>query len=45
MVRFADDIAIIAQGETNLRILDTLDHIFKRNYKMEINRINIEVMV
>ena len=46
IVRFADDIVIIAQGEINLkRTLGSLDGILKRNYKMEINRIKTEVMV
>ena len=40
MLRFADDIAVIAQEETNLKItLDyRLDYILKINYKMKINR-------
>ena len=38
-LRFADDIAIIAQGEINLkRALESLDDILKSNYKMKINR-------
>jgi len=39
MLSFADDIAIIAQGEINLkRVLESLDDILKNNYKMKINR-------
>jgi len=39
VLRFADDIAIIAQEETNLkRALESLDDILKNNYKMKINR-------
>ena len=39
MLRFADDIAIIAQNEINLkRALENLDDILKSNYKMKINR-------
>jgi hypothetical protein len=39
MVRFADDIAIIAQDEINLeRALECLDDILKSNYKTKINR-------
>ena len=46
MVRFADDIEIIARDEINLkRTLDSLDDIFKINYKMEINRIKTEIVV
>ena len=38
MVRFADDIVIIAQDEINLkRALESLDDILKSNYKMKIN--------
>ena len=38
MLRFADDIAIIAQDEINLkRALESLDYILKNNYKMKIN--------
>ena len=44
MLRFADDIAIIAQDKTNLKTeLDRLDDILKRNYKMEIDRIKTKV--
>jgi len=46
MLSFADDIAIIAQGEINLkRALESLDGILKNNYKMKINRKKTEVMV
>ena len=39
MLRFAEDIAIIAQEEINLkRTLESLDDILKSNYKMKINR-------
>jgi hypothetical protein len=39
MLRFADDIAIIAQDEINLeRALESLDDILNSNYKMSINR-------
>ena len=39
MLRFADEIAIIAQDEINLkRALESLDDILKINYKMEIKR-------
>ena len=39
MLRFADDIAIVAQDEINLkRALESLDDILKGNYKMKINR-------
>ena len=39
MLRFADDIEIIAQDEINLkRTLESLDDILKSNYKMKINR-------
>ena len=39
MLRFADDIAIIAQNEINLkRALESLDDILKSTYKMKINR-------
>jgi hypothetical protein len=45
MLRFAEDIAIIVQGEINLRrALEGLDDILKSNYEMKINRIKIEVM-
>jgi hypothetical protein len=38
-LRFADDIAIIAQDEINLkRALKSLYDILKSNYKMKINR-------
>ena len=38
MVRFADDTAIVAQGEINLkRALENLDDILKSNYKMKMN--------
>jgi len=38
MLRFADDIGIIAQDEINLkRALESLDDILKSNYKMKIN--------
>ena len=37
MLRFADDIIIIAQDEINLnRALERLDDILKSNYKMKI---------
>ena len=46
MLRFADDIAIIAQDEINLkRALESLDDILKSNYKMKINRKKTEDMV
>ena len=47
MLRFADDIAIIAQDEINLkRALESLDNILKSNYKMKTNRKKkIEAMV
>jgi hypothetical protein len=39
MLRFADDTAIIAQDEINLkRALESLDNILKSNYKIKINR-------
>jgi hypothetical protein len=39
MLRFADDIAIIARDEINLkRALESLDFILKSKYKMKINR-------
>jgi CRISPR/Cas system-associated endonuclease Cas3-HD len=39
MLRFAYDIAIIAQYEIYLkRALDRLDNILKSNYKIKINR-------
>jgi len=39
MLRFADEIVIIAQDEINLkRALESLDDILKINYKMEIKR-------
>ena len=39
MLRFADDIAIIAQDEINFkRALESLDDILKSKYKMKINR-------
>ena len=39
MLGFADDVAIIAQDEINLkRALECLDDILKNNYKMKINR-------
>jgi len=38
-LKFADDIAIIAQDEINLkRALESLHDILKSNYKMKINR-------
>ena len=38
MVRFADDIVIIAQDEIDLkRTLENLDDILKSNYRMKIN--------
>jgi hypothetical protein len=38
MLRFADDIAIIAGDDINLeRALECLDDILKSNYKMKIN--------
>lgn len=46
MLRFADDIAIIAQDEMNLkRALESLDDILKTNYNLKINRKKTEVMV
>jgi hypothetical protein len=46
MLRFADDIAIIAQDEINLkRALESLDDISKRNYKMKKKKKKTEVMV
>jgi hypothetical protein len=46
MLRFADDIAIIAQDEINLkRALESLDNILKSNYKINIKRKKTEVMV
>jgi hypothetical protein len=42
MLRFADDIAIIAQEEIHLkRAVESLDNILKCNYEMKINRIKI----
>jgi hypothetical protein len=39
MLRFADDIAVIAQDEIKLkRTLECLDDILKGNYKTKINR-------
>jgi hypothetical protein len=39
MLRFADDIAIIAQDEINLKTaLESVDDILKSNYKIKINR-------
>jgi hypothetical protein len=39
MLRFADYLATIAQGEINLKsALESLDDILKSNYKMKINR-------
>ena len=44
MLRFADDIAIVAQDEINLkRALESLDNILKSNYKMKINRKKVTV--
>ena len=38
MLRFADDIVVIAQDEINLnRALESLDAILKSNYKMKMN--------
>jgi len=46
MLRFADNIAITAQDEINVkRALGSLDAILKSNYKMKINRKKTEVMV
>jgi hypothetical protein len=46
ILRFADDIVIIAQDERNLkRLLESLDDILKSNYKMKISRIKTEVIV
>jgi len=46
MLKFADDIAIIAQDEINLkRALESLDDILKSKYKMKIYRKKTEVMV
>jgi len=37
-MRFADDIAIIAQDEINLkRALESLEDVLKSNYKLKIN--------
>ena len=42
MLRFADDIAIIAQEEIHLkRAVENLDNILKCNYEMKIKRIKI----
>jgi hypothetical protein len=39
MLKFSDDIAIIAQDEINLKgALESLDYILKSNYNMKINR-------
>jgi len=39
MLRFADDIVIIAEDEINLKkALERLDDILKSNYNMKINR-------
>jgi len=39
MLKFAVDIAIIAQGEINLKwALESLDDILNSNYGMKINR-------
>jgi len=39
ILRFAEDIAIIAQDEINLKIaLESIDDILKSDYKMKINR-------
>jgi hypothetical protein len=39
MLKFADDIALIAQEKTNLkRALESFDDILKSNYKLKINR-------
>jgi hypothetical protein len=39
VLRFEDDIAIVAQDETNLNVaLESLDDILKCNYKMKSNR-------
>ena len=41
MLRFSDGIAIIAQGEINLKsALESLDDILKSNHKIKINRKN-----
>jgi hypothetical protein len=41
MLRFADDIVIIAQDEIDLkRALESLEDILKSNYKIKINRKN-----
>jgi hypothetical protein len=46
MPRFADDIAILAPDEVNLKTaLESLDDILTSNYKIKINRIKTEVMV
>jgi hypothetical protein len=46
MLRFADDIAIIAQDKINLkRALESLDDVLKSNYRIKINRKKTEVMV
>jgi hypothetical protein len=39
MVKYADDIAVRAQGEIHLkRASECLDGVLKSNYKMKINR-------
>jgi len=39
MLRFADDMTVVAQDEINLkRALESLDDILKSNYKMKINK-------
>jgi len=39
MLRFADDIGIIAQDEINLkRALESLDDILQNNYKIKIKK-------
>jgi hypothetical protein len=46
MLRFADDIAIIAQDEINLKTaLESLVDILKSKYKMKINRKKTKVIV
>jgi hypothetical protein len=46
MLSFADDIAIMAQGEINLkRALESLEDILKIKQKVKINRKKTEVMV
>lgn len=46
MLRFADDIAIVAQDKRSLeRALNTLHDILRNEYDMEINKVKTEVMI